>query len=141
MTAPSAPEPVLSGIDSLVGSSAELVHRVTVQDAATNWGNDLPVLATPVLLWLSEIAAMKVVESAVPEGDMTVGLAHDSAHLAPTPVGDAVTVRATLTRADDRKLTFDVEARDSHGSVLRGHHTRALIDRARFTDKLSRRTA
>ncbi|MFF4173279.1 thioesterase family protein [Streptomyces sp. NPDC001744] len=124
---------------SLVGTVARITHTVTDEDAATRWGNDLPVLATPVLLWLSEIAAMKVVEQAVGEGDMTVGLAHDSGHLAPTPVGDEVTVSATLTRVDGRELVFDVEARDSEAVVLRGRHTRALIDRKRFVARIDRR--
>ncbi|NYV73741.1 thioesterase family protein, partial [Streptomyces sp. UH6] len=120
---------------SLVGSTARVTHRVTDEDSATRWGNDLPVLATPVLLWLTEIAAMKVVEPAVGAGDMTVGLAHDSAHLAPTPVGEEVTLSATLTAVDGRKLVFEVEARDAEAVVLRGRHTRALIDRERFVGR------
>lgn len=132
---------IATDLPSLVGTSAHIVHRVTEKDAADNWGNDLPVLATPVLLWLSEIAAMKVIESAVGDHDMTVGLAHDSSHLAPTPVGEDVTVSATLTHIDGRKLVFDVEARDSAATVLSGRHTRALINRERFTEKLDHRRA
>ncbi|KUH39599.1 MULTISPECIES: thioesterase family protein [Streptomyces] len=124
---------------SLIGRSADVVHRVTDKDAATNWGNDLPVLATPVLLWLSEIASMKVIDPAVTDQDMTVGLAHDSAHLAPTPVGEEVTVSATLTGVEGRKLVFDVVARDAAATVLSGRHTRAVINRARFTEKLAPR--
>lgn len=126
-------------LSSLIGGSATVVHRVGDGDAATNWGNDLPVLATPVLLWLSEIAAMRVLDPAVTDQDMTVGLAHDSAHLAPTPVGEEVTVSATLTGVEGRKLVFDVEARDSVATVLSGRHTRAVINRARFTERLAPR--
>ncbi|KOG37255.1 thioesterase family protein [Streptomyces resistomycificus] len=128
-------------LTELVGTSASLDHTVTSQDSARNWGNELDVLATPVLLWLSEIAAMKVVETAVTDPAMTVGLAHDSAHLAPTVTGESVTLTATLTRVDGKKLTFAVEGHDAHGTVLRGEHTRAVVDRDRFTAKLASRTA
>lgn len=128
-------------LTELVGTSSSLDHTVTPQDSAKNWGNELDVLATPVLLWLGEIAAMKVIEKAITDADMTVGLAHDSAHLAPTPTGETVTLTATLTRVEGKKLTFAVEGRDTHSTVLRGEHTRAVVDRDRFTAKLASRTA
>jgi len=59
-------------------------HRVSADDTAQHWGNDLPVLATPVLLWLGEVTAMRALADYLNDGEMTVGLAHDSAHLAPT---------------------------------------------------------
>jgi fluoroacetyl-CoA thioesterase len=71
----------------LVGRAAQLDYTVTAEDAAGRWGNDVPVLATPVLLWISEITAMKAVADAISLPWMTVGLAHQSSHLAPTPVG------------------------------------------------------
>lgn len=125
----------------LVGTSASLTHTVTTEDSAKNWGNDLDVLSTPVLLWLSEIAAMKVTESAVSAPAMTVGLAHDSAHLAPTPTGATVTITATLTEVDGNKLVFAVEGRDSHSTILRGVHSRAVVNRDRFVEKLAARSA
>ena len=48
---------------ALIGRSATITHVVKEADTAANWGNELPVLATPVLLWLSEIAAMEVIGS------------------------------------------------------------------------------
>ncbi|MFF1405024.1 thioesterase family protein [Streptomyces sp. NPDC058294] len=126
--------------DDLIGTTASLTHTVTPEQSAKAWGNGLDVLATPVLLWLSEIAAMKVIEDRINDPAMSVGLAHDSAHLAPTPTGETVTVTATLTAVDKRRLTFDVEARDNHAAVLRGTHTRAVVDRHSFTEKLAART-
>jgi predicted thioesterase len=125
----------------LLGKSACIRHTVTDEDCARRWGNDLQVLATPVLLWLSEIAAMEVIAPAVPATTMTVGLSHDSAHLAPTPVGDVVTVTATLTGACGKRLTFAVEAADSRDTVLRGVHERAAVNRDRFLARLHDRPA
>lgn len=125
----------------LIGASATLEHRVAPEDSAKNWGNELDVLSTPVLLWLSEITAMKVIEAAVTARAMTVGLAHDSAHLAPTPTGEIVKLTATLRQVDGKRLTFAVEATDRHATVLRGVHTRAVVDRDRFAAKLTARKA
>ena len=41
---------------NLTGS---LTYKVSAGDLATAWRNDVPVLATPLLLWLSELAAMR----------------------------------------------------------------------------------
>ncbi|GGX44674.1 thioesterase family protein [Streptomyces chryseus] len=126
---------------ALIGTTATTTHTVRPADAASNWANELDVLATPVLLWLGETTAMKVIESDLPEGTMSLGLSHDAAHLAPTPVGETVTLTATLTAVDGTRLTFDVEGRDSRAVILRGRHGRALVDRQRFTAKLTDRTA
>lgn len=130
------PRPALA---ALVGSSATRHHVVGPRDSATAWDNDLDVLATPVLLWLSEVTAMDVLREEVTTPWMTVGLTHDSAHVAPTPVGEEITVTATLTGVDGKVLTFEVEARDSRAVILRGVHGRAVVHREAFEKKLAER--
>ncbi|MEU6478136.1 hypothetical protein ABZ858_14820 [Streptomyces sp. NPDC047017] len=133
-----APRPVF---DSLVGTCATRRHVVGPRDLATAWDNDVEVLATPVLLWLSEVTAMDVLGDHLGAAWMTVGLNHDSAHVAPTPAGEEITVTATLTEADGKLLTFAVEARDSEAVILRGMHGRAVINREKFLTKLAERGA
>ena len=127
--------------DISTGASARHEHVVDAAETAEHWGNELPVLATPVLLWLGEITAMRVVEDRLEPGEMTLGVAHDSAHLAPTPVGQRVTVTATLRERQGRRLVFDVEARDEDEVVLHGTHTRAVVDRASFGSRLTAKSA
>jgi fluoroacetyl-CoA thioesterase len=112
-------------------------HRVSAGDTARHWGNDLPVLATPVLLWLGEVTAMRALADYLNDGEMTVGLAHDSAHLAPTPAGQLVKITARLRERTGRTLVFDVEGRDDHEIILRGTHTRAVVNRTRFLARLA----
>ncbi len=123
-----------------IAPDAHFTHRVTDADTAWQWGNELPVLATPVLLWLAEIAAMRATERALDEGEMTVGVGHDCEHLAPTPCGGVVRVTARLLDVDGRRLAFAVEARDGNDLVFRGTHTRGVVDRERFLARL-RQTA
>jgi fluoroacetyl-CoA thioesterase len=118
------------------GASARRVHRVADTDTARHWGNDLPVLATPVLLWLGEVTAMDALAGSLAPGEMTVGLAHDSRHLAPTVAGRDVEIVARLRSVEGRTLVFDVEGRDGKTVVLAGTHTRAIVDTARFVARL-----
>ncbi|MFJ4338339.1 MULTISPECIES: thioesterase family protein [unclassified Streptomyces] len=131
-----SPRPVL---DSLIGASATRHHVVGPRDSATAWENDVDVLATPVLLWLGEVTAMDVLREEITAPWMTLGLNHDSAHVAPTPVGEEITVTATLTEVDGKILTFAVEARDSRAVILRGVHGRAVVNRDAFEKKLAER--
>ncbi|WP_052424048.1 thioesterase family protein [Nonomuraea candida] len=116
---------------------ASHAHEVTAQDSAQRWGNDVPVLATPVLLWLGEITAMRAVERYLEEDEMTVGVSHDSRHLAPTPVGRTVVLQAALRERRGGTLVFDVHGHDGVEEVLRGTHTRAVVDRGRFLARIA----
>lgn len=123
------------------GATGTLQHLVREEDGAARWGNDLPVLATPVLLWLGEIAAMRAVAASLEDDEMTVGFSHHAEHLAATPVGATVEVVASLVRVDGRTLHFVVRAQDGTDVVLSGTHVRAVVSRRRFTERLERKTS
>lgn len=119
------------------GVKGLLSHNVTGMDLATNWQNDIPVLATPILLWLAELASMRAIDNCLEPGDMTLGRGHSVEHLAPTPEGWNVMVEAELSAIDGRILTFEVQASDGKDVVLVGKHTRAIVNRQRFTNRLA----
>lgn len=75
---------------------------------------------------------MHVLADRLEPGEMSVGVAHDSGHLAPTPVGQSVTITATFKERRGAKLVFDVEGHDHEELVYRGTHTRAVVQRAGF---------
>ncbi|HWH43106.1 MAG TPA: hotdog domain-containing protein [Thermoleophilaceae bacterium] len=129
----------MAGIEP--GLSAEITHVVSGPEAAANWGGDMPVLSTAVLLWLGEVAAGRALDGLLGEGETTLGLAHDAEHCAPTPVGQTVTVRAELEEVDGAKLVFRVSGHDGMDECLRGTHTRALIQRERFVKRLAAKQA
>lgn len=121
------------------GLTGELLHEVDRGDSAATWGNDLEVLATPVLLWLGEMACVQALEGVLESGKMTVGAAHDVEHLAPTPVGASLTVRATLVQVEGRRLRFQLWASDGTDVVLRGTHDRVVIDRTPFLARIQKK--
>jgi predicted thioesterase len=111
-------------------------HRVEVGDLATAWANDVPVLATPVLVWWAELAAMDALAGHLPAGWMSVGAAHDIEHVGPSLAGAQVDVAAELVALEGRRCRFRVVATDGEHVVLRGHHERGLVERTRFVSRL-----
>lgn len=119
-----------------IGTKGLLSHRVKDSDLATNWANDVPVLATPILLWLAELACIRAIGDSLAPGKMSLGYAHDVQHLAPTPVGWIVQVEAEITSIEEKIVSFKVTASDGVDVVLSGTHRRALVDKARFVGKV-----
>lgn len=122
-----------------IGASSILVRKIQPEFLASRWGNDADVLATPILLWLSELACMKVVEGHLPQGTMTVGHGHNSKHLAPTPSNFTIEIMATLLKVDGRILLFRVQGTDGRDEIIVGEHTRALIDTALFYERVRKK--
>ncbi len=86
------------------------------------------VFSTPSMIGLMERASIQAVQPHLPAGHTTVGFEVHVRHLAPTPKGKTVTIRAELLEADGRKLRFKVEAYDEDKKkVGDGTHRRAIV--------------
>ena len=62
----------------------------------------------------------------------------DISHIAPTALNDVVTATATLDKIEGRKLTFIVEAKDTHKVIGKGIHERFIINNEKFMNKLQK---
>ena len=65
--------------------------------------------------------------SAYDEGHTSVGFHNDLYHLAATPVGAAVTVTATLSSIEGRRLTFTIDGHDEERRIVKGVHERFVV--------------
>ena len=119
----------------LVGVVEVVVQPVDTADALGNKG--VHVLATPRLVALLELAAIRAVEAHLPPGSGTVGTRIDVRHLAATPVGMRATIRATLRQIDGRRLVFDIEGHDDVERIVEGTHERFQIDQAKFLARIA----
>jgi len=120
------------------GLSNETTHLVEERHLASVWGSGLAaVLATPVLVAFCEECARLAVDALLPAGQQTVGARIDIRHLAATPPGMTVTVRAELLEVDGRRLRFRVEAWDAVEKIGEAEHERFVIDAARFQQRLT----
>ena len=97
----------------------------------------LDVYATPAMIALMEAAAVAALASALPEGQTSVGVALDVAHLAATPLGGSARARAQVTGVEGRRVTFSVQAWDAKQLIGEGSHTRVVVDVRRFMSRLS----
>ena len=95
-----------------------------------------PVLATPVMIMMMENAALNAVKPYLDAGESAVGTHVDVRHLAATPVGKRVTAAARVKRAVGRHVEFDVRAMDGSEEIGKGSHARAVIDMAKFLERL-----
>ena len=120
------------------GLTNETVRRVEDCHLAREWGSGLAeVLATPALVAFCEECARLTVDKLLPTGQQTVGTWVSIRHLAATPPGMRVTVRAELVQVDGRRLRFKIEARDEAELVGEAEHEPYVIDTGRFEKRLA----
>lgn len=124
------------------GAEATIRETVTTEMTAARLGSgDVPVLGTPALVALVERTAVAAVAPSLPPGSTTVGARVELDHLAPTPVGAAVSASVRVERVDGRSLTFSFEVSDPAGAVARGTHVRVVVTREEFVDGASARVS
>jgi predicted thioesterase len=66
----------------------------------------------------------------------SVGIKLDISHIAATPEGKKIQAQAELTRAEGKKLVFTVQAWDELELIGQGTHTRVVVDRRAFMDRV-----
>ena len=107
------------------------------QHTAEKMGSgDLPVLATPVMAALMENAAMNAAADEIPAEDTTVGGFIETSHLCPSAVGATVTATAELIKAEGKKLTYKITAREGDKVIGEGTHIRFVVNREKFMKKV-----
>ena len=100
------------------------------------------VLATGYLVGLLEWACIEAIK---PHLDwprkQSLGTLVNFTHLATTPPGMTTTVDVRLDKIEDRKMAFSVSAHDGVDKISEGTHERVMIDAARFTLKVTQKSA
>ena len=96
------------------------------------------VLATGYLVALAEWACIELVKPHLDwPGEQTLGTRVDLTHVAATPPGHTVEIRARLEAVEGRKLTFSISARDDDELISEGRHERHVILAERFERKVA----
>lgn len=123
--------PGLRGQVSLVVTDAMTAPRLG--------SGEIEVYATPMMIAAMEAAAVDCIERRLPEGHASLGTHLDVTHSAASPVGAQITATAEIVTIDGRTVTFKVEARDEHGVIGSGSHTRVVVDAGRFRAKVAQK--
>ena len=94
------------------------------------------VFSTPAMIGLMEYTCVLLVAPYLDENEQTVGIHVDVRHMAPTKIGQSVTVTAELLEVKDNKLRFAVSAVNDQGvKIGEGTHRRALINTKSFAGR------
>ncbi len=125
--------PGLTGKSEMIVKAEDLVSRL----------GDPPVdvLSTPRLIQLLETAAIEAIRDHLPDDQVSLGTEIRIRHLSATPLGMKVTANALLKGVEKNRLCFLVDAYDEKEKVAEGDHTRVLVSKERFFEKMKKKKA
>lgn len=122
------PVPIgLSGARSVVPSPGDTAS------AAGNAGVEA-IATVAMILWVEETCG-SLLAPYVAEGEASVGVRVAVDHAGPAFAGRPVEVRAEVSAARGRKVTFSVRLEQGGRAVMMGEHVRAVVDLARFLNR------
>jgi fluoroacetyl-CoA thioesterase len=123
-----------------IGLSATLEKIIPAQWTLASYDSQLPpVLTTPAMIGLMEVAAAKAVQPSLPAGTITVGTRIEVDHLKAVPEGAHVAAHARLASQEGRFLNFEVEARSGELLIGKGRVFRAIVEPKSFTARADAR--
>jgi fluoroacetyl-CoA thioesterase len=86
------------------------------------------VFSTPAMIGLMEGTCVRLTATYLDEGENSVGMHVDVHHLAPTKIGQSVTVTAEILEVAGNKIRYAVSAVNDAGvKIGEGTHRRAII--------------
>ncbi|MFZ0681175.1 thioesterase family protein [Candidatus Binatus sp.] len=94
------------------------------------------VLSTPTMVAMMEQAAINAIKPFLDAGESSVGMTIEVSHTAATPPGHRARAEAEVTKVEGRRLEFTVRAFDDVEQIGSGTHRRAVVDAAKFNDRL-----
>ena len=106
---------------------------VDEEDTARSIGSGtLEVLATPRIVQLVENLCVVLLKDEMDKMTTTVGSKFDINHISPTFMKRSFKIEVTLSKVEDKKLTFTFKATDQAGEIANGTHIRYIVDTGRF---------
>ena len=128
-------------MDFAVKIGATKERMITVDSNQTTsflWKGE-NVLSTPsMIMEMEETCRLLLKEQFVTDSEWdSVGTIVDVRHLAATPVGAEVHLKAKVASVEGRRVMFEIEARDRLEKVGDGRHERFIINVPRFRAKFS----
>lgn len=128
--------------ETWVGMVEEAALKVDNQMTADHIGSgSMQVFATPAMAAFVEQVCRRMADERLPAGQSTVGIRVDIRHLAPTPLGGQVRLRAEVTQFDGRQIVFQVRLWDEIEPIGEADHVRAIIDETRFLKRVESKQA
>jgi predicted thioesterase len=123
------------------GMFVEKRIQTTPDMAASRFHESSPrVLSTPSLLTFMQTTCADVLAPFLDKGEMAVSIKIEMSHLASTPIGMTLTIRAEVIRVDGRRIYFKVEASDDMEKIAEGYNDMFIIEEERFEKGIKRKS-
>ena len=115
-------------------------YTILEENSAKNMGSgDLDVLSTPSLVAFMENAAKNYLNNFLPQELGSVGSNININHLAPTLIGNTITITRKVTEIiKDKIINFSIEAYEGNKKIGTANHTRVIINNSKFIEKISK---
>src|SRR5436190_18107354 len=124
-----------------IGTPGEMKFIVAQEHAIDFPARGMPaVLSTPKLIGLIERTARESLYPFLDENERTVGAEVEVRHLAPTPLGQEVTISTRVIGGEGKLWDFQFEVRDQHEVIARGLHKRAIISVESFARRVAKKS-
>jgi fluoroacetyl-CoA thioesterase len=95
------------------------------------------VFATGFMVGLMEWACIELLKPYMRKGEGSLGVHIDVSHVAATLPGQTVTVEAVCTKADGRRVAFNVKAHDGVEMIGEGRHERVIVPWDMFKSRIA----
>jgi fluoroacetyl-CoA thioesterase len=101
---------------------------------------DMPkVFATGFMVGLMEWACIQLMQPHLDPGEGSLGVHIDVSHAAATPPGLTVTVDATCTAVNGKRVSFEVKAHDGVDLIGEGRHERVVVVWDKFKARVAQK--
>jgi fluoroacetyl-CoA thioesterase len=104
-------------------------------------GEEDRVYGTPFLVGDIEMTCRQLILDHAEPGEDSVGTGVSIKHLAPTLLGMAVEITATVAAVDGRKVAFEISAKDAIDQICTGTHGRFVVDVKKTVERLKAKAA
>jgi fluoroacetyl-CoA thioesterase len=120
-----------------VGATRERKIRVSQNQSTSFLWEGENVFSTPSMISeMEETCRLLLKEQFIPQEQWdSVGTFVEIKHLAATPVGAEVLLKAKVYSVNGRRVMFDVDALDKIEKIGEGRHERMIIDISRFRSR------
>ena len=119
------------------GLATEVSFDVDRERTIDFMGEAARVYATPMLVRDIEVACRNLLLAHLDVGEDSVGTRVEIDHIGATLLGMAVTLTVRVAEVNGRAVVFEVEGRDTVEPIVRGRHSRFVVDVAKTAQRLA----
>ena len=120
-----------------VGLSSSAAFDIDRERTIDFMGEAARVYATPMLVRDIEIACRNLLLEHLDAGEDSVGTRVEIDHIGATLLGMRVELTVRVAEVNGRAVVFEVEGRDPVEPIVRGRHSRFVVDVAKTAQRLA----